>query len=835
MPRAQLKIFLGYCSGVGKTYAMLAAARTEVEQGQRLLVGLVETHGRPETEALLSGLPILPRRSVEHRGVTLAEFDLDSCLERKPGLVVLDELAHHNAPGARHPKRFQDIEELLEAGINVFTTLNVQHLESLQDAVLRITGVRVTETVPDRVLHQASFIELVDLPGEELVRRLLQGKVYLGEMAEQTAKNFFRPGNLVALRELAMRWVANRIDQQVVQYMRERSIAGPWPVRERLLVGVGPSPLSERLIRAARRLADTLQAEWLAVSVQGGESYTPAARERVAAHLRLATSLGAHSEMVTGSSVPARLVEYAREHNVTQIVTGKPVRRGIWRNWTPDLVDQLIQISGPIDVHVISADRELEPPAVNRPITPGSAYLASTLAVIALSLMIGVLSRYLAPTNLVMAYLALVCVLAFQLGRGPAFWASTLSLAVFDFCFVPPYYTFAVQDGEYVVTFAALLFVSLIISTLTSRAREQAATARLREGQTIALLDLSRDFSSSRSGEEVRQALESHVRRRLDPQASVFLQIPRHNEWGPVADWAWHHGRPAGRATDTLPQAAVTCLPVVAGQGSPNQTLAMLVLARDKPLPLPEQEMLDSFLLQAAVALERLRLAGLAQQAEVLQTTEKLQTALINSVSHDLRIPLVSIMGALQALHDESSIPLADSDRCSLVDNALAEADRLNRIVGNLLQMSQLDSGVLRIQGQPQDVQDLLAMVPVESLRLPDDLPLVFCDFLLTQQVLYNLLDNARKYAPNSPITVGVEEQGEFLMIYVQDNGPGVPEAEREQVFGRFYRARTSPVESGSGLGLSICQGLVESQGGRIWIEPADGCRVCFTLPIARG
>ncbi|MBS2036532.1 sensor histidine kinase KdpD [bacterium] len=777
--RGRLKVFFGYA---GVNQALLQAA--EEADGRVVLAGW------------------------EHESVGASFEQVELQPDLKADLVVVPHLARVNPSSARHPQRYQDVEDLLAAGVSVYGGLEVQRLESLVDAVAQITGQRPRETVPDAWLKRADEFQLVDVPTREPA--------------------------LSALRELALRYVANRIDERVLASMSDGKISGPWPVRERLLVAVGPSPLSERLIRAACRLADTLKAEWRAISVEGSEASTPDARERVAAHLRLASSLGAYSEQVTGSSIPVRLIEYAREHNVTQIVAGKPPRRNWWQRLSPDLVDELIARSGSIDVYVISADVAPEAPLVDKPTAPGSAYLWATLAVLILSLVNAELSRYLAPINLIVAYLAMVCAIAFRLGRGPAFWASTLTLAAFDFYFVPPYYTFAVQDGEYVVTFIALLSVSLVISTLTARAREQALAAREREGQTSALLDLSRDFSSSRSFEEVRLALESHVQRRFDPKAQVRLQ-PEESD-PDVVQWAWQRQLPGGRGTDTMPQCELTCLPVVGRHSQPPQTLAVVILFRKEPLLLHEQEMLDSFLLQGAAALERLGLAQRASQAEVLEATERLQSALINSVSHDLRIPLVSIVGALQAVRDEEEAPLSVEDRKALVDNALGEADRLNRIVGNILQMSQLDSGVLRIQGQPQDVQDLLSMVPVASLRLPDQLPLVHCDFLLTQQVLYNLLDNARKYAPNLPYEVVAEDQGDFVMISVHDQGPGVAENERDKVFARFYRAKNSPAESGSGLGLSICQDLIEAQGGRIWIDPEAerGAKICFTLPVAR-
>lgn len=777
--RGKLRIFLGYAPGVGKSEALLRAGLKQAGAGRGVVLAGWQA---PGFEAIEPG--------------RMGELDLDACLHSGAEVLLVVDLARANPPGARHPKRYQDVEELLGAGKDVFVSLEVQHLESLSDAVVEITGQRPRETVPDAWVRKADSLQLVDLPVEELEHP--------------------SPG-LAALRELALRLAANRVEES------------SGLVRPRLLVAVSPSPLSERLIRTACRLADSLNAEWRAISVEGVESYTPDARERVAAHLKLAASLGAVTEQVAGSNVAARLVEYARDHRITQIVAGKGPRGRWWSRWTPDLVDQLISGSGAIDIYVISAETEPEAPPVDRPNAPVTAYLWSTVAVFLLSLINALLSQYLAPTNLIMAYLALVCWIAFRLGRGPAFWACTLSLAAFDFYFVPPYYTFAVQDGEYLVTFIALLFVSLMISSLTAKARDQALSARLREGQTIALLDLSRDFSSSQSLDEVRQALEKHVHLRIDPKAQVRMSP----EGASSAElWAWEKGAPAGRGTDTLPQEEATCLPV----GRPGKVLAVLLLQRTEALQLTEQELLDSFLLQAAVALERLALAQKASEAEVLAATERLQSALINSVSHDLRIPLVSIVGALQAVRDEGEVPLAAESRRMLVENALGEADRLNRIVGNLLQMSQLDAGFLRIKGQPQDVQDLLSIVPVANLSLPDDLPLVHCDFLLTQQVLFNLLDNARKYAPNLPYEVAAEEQGDFVMISVADQGAGVAEAERDKVFDRFYRAKNSPAESGSGLGLSICQGLIEAQGGRIWIDPETrkGTRVCFTLPVAR-
>jgi two-component system sensor histidine kinase KdpD len=843
--RGKLKIFLGYCAGVGKTYAMLLAARRDLAQGRRVLVGLVETHGRPETEEMLAGLPVLARSQAEHRGVSLSEFDLKACLEAvpKPDLVLVDELAHTNVPGSRHKKRYQDIEELIAAGIDVYTCLNVQHLESLNDVVLQITGVRVRETLPDQVLLGADQIELVDLPGEDLLTRLKEGKVYKGPKAGAAADNFFRPGNLVALREVALRCAANRIDEDVVRYMQKRSIDGPWPVRERLLVAVGPSPLSERLIRSACRQAEKQGAEWLAVSVEGEETYTVDARERISAHLRLAASLGASCEQISGSDVAAQILDHARKHNVTQIIAGKPSRPGLLGKFSPDLVDRLIAGSGNIDVYIVSAEQTKVARSTSlKPVFSWSEYGWSTAWVLSYTLFAAVpLSRVLQPTNLIMGYLAVVCATATFKGQGAAIWASTLSVAIFDFLFVPPFYTFHVSDGQYIVTFVAFILVSVLISGLSSRARYQAKTARFREEQTHALLELSRDFGRARTLEQVAEALQSHLRRRFDEEATVVFQAREVPEAPEVADWSWQHAQSAGLHSDTLSEAPVSCLPIVSGD--PPKTLGLVVLRRLQRIAPAERELLDTFLLQASVILERVSLSMVADQNEVLLATERLQSALLNSVSHDLRIPLVSIVGALQAIEGEDEAPLSAVQRRGLLDNALSEAERLNRLLGNLLQISSLDSGSLRLKLEPNDISDVISVLPFD-VQIPVDAPFVLCDILLVQQVLINLLDNARKYAPGEEPRLEIETAAEHVIFCFQDFGPGIPASDQDKIFERFYRSDQSSDRTtgmvrlgnvaGTGLGLSICQGLIEAQGGRIWLaESQRGSRFCFSLPIA--
>ncbi|MFN8608996.1 MAG: sensor histidine kinase KdpD [Vulcanimicrobiota bacterium] len=832
--RGRLKLFLGYAAGVGKTYSMLQAAHREAASGRDVLVGYVETHQRPETAALLEGLSLLPRQSTSHRDIQLQEFDLDACLKRRPQLVLVDELAHTNAPGCRHQKRYQDVEELLQAGIDVYSTLNIQHLESLNDAVWQITGVRVRETLPDSVLEKASALSLVDLPPEELLSRLQLGNVYQGAKAEAAARNFFRPGNLTALRELALRRAADRVDDDVLDYMQRRSIAGPWPVSERLLVAVGPSPLSERLVRAARRLADALSAEWWAVSVRDGSSLSPAAEERISRHLQLAESLGAHTEVISGLSIPEAVTGFAKTHNVTKIVAGKPLRN----RWARvDLVDRLIRLSGDVDVFVVSG--QLEPPPLEvrsvqaRPAWP---YLAAVAAVLLVTAICFPVSALLAPTNLVMLYLLVVTLVAYWLGRGPSTLASAVSVALFDFCFVPPYYTFVVSDKQYILTFLGLLAVSLAISSLTVRAREQAQAARSREEETANLFALSRALSQAMGEAEIGRVVAEYAGRQLKLEVR-FLQ-PDHHDWEPfsneshraVALWAMEHKQLAGRGTDTLCQAEVLCLPILTVENS--QLLGGLLLPLTSPLSPVRQRLLETYGRQAALALERCRLSASAREADLLKATERLQSALLNSISHDLRIPLVSISGALQALRDD----LPGEQREQLLDNALSESDRLNRIVGNLLHMTRLESGVVSANLQPQEPGEIVEMT-LKTLRhpervqvkLPPDLPMVRVDFGLLQQALLNVVENALKFSPaDSPVEIGLDS-GPKAELWVRDYGPGIPPGDQRLVFDRFYRGR--PEVPGSGLGLSICKGLVEAQGGSVRVEDANpGSRFVLSL-----
>lgn len=861
--RGKLRIFLGYAAGVGKTYGMLDAARQLRDKGIDVVVGYVETHGRAETEALLSGLEVIQCRQVEHRGMWLAEMDLDAILARRPQIVLVDELAHTNAPGSRHPKRYLDVEELLAVGIDVYTTLNVQHVESLNDVIAQITGMRVHETVPDRILDQADEIVSVDLSPDELLQRLRDGKVYVPDQAARTIDKFFRPGNLTALRELALRRTAERVDEQMRAYMQTRSIPGPWPAGERLLVCVSSSALAERLVRAGRRMAARLDAEWFVVHVETPwQARAPEAeRDRVARTLRLAEELGAKVVTLPGDDVASTVLQFARRHNVTQIVAGKPLRSRPIKLLRGSFVERLVRRSGAIDVHVISGDQEPEAPVrgdlCEKPPVWGRylAALALTGAVSVLSVLVG---RWMAPTNLVMLYLLAVVVAAVRWGHGPSIMVAVLSVLAFDFLLVPPHLTFAVSDTQYLLTFAGLLVVGLVISTLAARAREQAEAARRRESHTSALYALSRDLATAVGLEQIVRAVVAHCGETFGRETFVLLHrgdqlVSLSPDSGPLLDddgqavaaWALRHGQPAGHGTGTLPAAALHCLPLKTAQGvigvlaiKPPEVSAHLA---------PEQpRLMEAFASLAALAIERAQLAEEAGRARLLQETEKLQTALLNSISHDLRTPLVSITGALSSLREDEAL-LDEDARRSLIETAGEEAGRLNRLVSNLLNMTRLEAGVLRIHKEACDLQDVIgASLAHLGDRLGDrqvvvnaetGQTLVPMDMVLIVQVLANLLDNALKYSePETPIEVQAVVTDTEACISVADRGVGIPSEDLERVFDKFYRVKRSGATRGVGLGLSICKGIVEGHSGRIWAEnrPGGGTVVRFTLPLGQ-
>lgn len=864
--RGRLKIFLGYAAGVGKTYAMLEAARQRKNEGVDVVIGYVETHKRAETEAMVEGFEILPRKTIEYHGVTLTEMDVDAVSARHPTLALVDELAHTNAPGSRHPKRYQDVEDLLDAGIDVYTTLNIQHLESLNDVVAQITGVVVRETIPDSVIDRASEIELIDLPPDELLSRLEEGKVYIPEQAARAIREFFRKGNLTALREMTMRRAAERVDDQMRSYMQTRAIPGPWPATERLLVCISPSPLSEHLIRSTRRLADELKAEWMVVYIETPQlaALPPEKRDRLTRILRLAEELGARSYVIPSSgSITATsqtIMEFAHKNNITKVIVGKPLRPRWQELLRGSLVDHLIHKSGDIDIYVVtSSDRPALPPEENplRLHSPLRRYLWS-IFLVAIATGLGFLiGGRIEPTNLVMLYLLIVVIAAIYLGRGPAILASILGVLAFDFLFIQPYFTFAVSDTQYIITFIALFLVGMVISQLTARAREQADAAQQREAETAELYDLSRDLAASAELDVILRVLTQHVEQTFEREIVVLLPegnrlVPRAASIGlnlsgeemAVADWVFRRGEPAGRHTSTLPAAQLRYLPLKTARGIVGVLGVGKPGTAERDLTLAQRRLMEAFANQAAQAIERVKLAEEARQIKLLQAAEKLQNALLNSISHDLRTPLVSITGALTSL-DEQSDALNEENRKSLILTAREEAERLNRLVGNLLSMTRIESGAIKLHREPGDIQDVIGTALEQlgkrianrkvKVDVPVDFPLVPMDFTLMVQVLVNVLENAVKYSPEyCSIEVSAELEHHKARIKIADRGEGIPPEDLTRIFDKFYRVQRPESVSGTGLGLSISKGIVEAHGGQIVARTRDGggTLIIIELPL---
>jgi two-component system sensor histidine kinase KdpD len=869
--RGKLKIFLGYVAGVGKTYAMLEAAHQRKEEGVDVVVGYAETHGRKETEAMLTDLETLPRRAVEYHGTTLSDLDLDAVLARRPQLVLVDELAHTNAPGLRHPKRYQDVEELLDAGIHVYTTVNIQHLESLKDVVQQITGVTVRETVPDRIIDEAYEIELVDLPTDELLDRLREGKVYIPEQASRALEKFFRKGNLTALRELSLRRAAERVDSQMLHYMHTQAIPGPWPAGDRIMVCVSSHPMGERLVRAGRRLADDLNADWYVVFVETpGHLHMPAEnRVRMQRNLQLAEELGGRVVNIISESVADAVIEFAHQHNITKIIAGKPLRPRWFEMIRGTVIDQIIRNSGQIDVYVVSEGIEnprragpgFLPDAVS-PHRPFGRYFGSLMLVLLVTLLGFPMSAFLAPTNLVMLYLIAVILSAVFLGRGPSILASIVSVLAFDFFFVDPRLTFSVRDTQYILTFIGLLIVGLVISNSAAILRDQVDVLRGREQQSQALNNLSRELTAAITLDQVLETVIRNVSDMLNRETVILLPENGHlaakastpdftiNETElAVADWAYKHGKGAGRGTNTLPAAAVRCMPLKTA----GETVGVIGIKPQDPhdfLSGDQRVLMEGVVNLAAIAIERASFAEKAAQAEMLRNTEKLQTALLNSISHELRTPLAIVTGVLSSLEEsETAQPAHQLDaatRLELIHSATQQAGRLNHLVGNLLDMTRLEAGAMKLNREPVDIQDLVAAVTGQiasehflhqvMIEIPDGLPLINLDAVLIAQVLKNLLDNAGKYSqPGDPITISARISGQQIEIAVKDCGMGIPKEDLEHVFDKFYRVQRQEAIAGTGLGLSICKGIVEAHGGRIRAanNPDRGVTVTFTLPIS--
>jgi two-component system sensor histidine kinase KdpD len=859
--RGTLKVFLGAAAGVGKTYAMLEAARVHRASGRDVVVGYVEPHGRKETEALLEGLEQLPARVVEYHGARLRELDLDAALGRRPGLLLVDELAHTNAPGSRHAKRWQDVGELVEAGIDVYTTVNIQHLESLNDIVARITGIVVRETVPDSVLEGADEVELVDLPPEGLLERLREGKVYVPEQAERAVRKFFRKGNLMALRELALRLTTARVDAEMEAYRRQHAIPGTWPVSERIVVAVSPSPLAARVVRTARRMAAAMRAEWVVAYVERpGAPASAADRDQVVQTLRLAESLGAETATLAGHDLAEELVRYARSRNASKIVVGK-TGQSRWREAVRgSVVGDLVRRSGDIDIYVITGEGEEVRPADPVPSDRPWPWREVGRAVAAVAMATGVawaMFPFFQLSSLVMVYLLAVVLVAVRGSRWPSMLAALLGVAAFDVLFVPPYLSFTVSDTEYLLTFVVMLVVALVVSTLTVRVRQHADRAGHRAARTAALYALSRDLARAEGVEPVMAGAVRHVAEVfrgavaiLTPAGEGALAVgaggleglEAEPEERAVAQWVFEHGQPAGLGSPTLPGARALYLPLRGARGTVG-VLAVRPATAPATYEPDQRHLLDAFADQTALALERARLADEAQRATVHAETERLRSALLSAVSHDLRTPLATITGATSSLLD-SRHPLDAGTRQELLAVAHEEAERLNRLVTNLFDMTRLEAGAIQVRKEWHPLEEIvgaaltrletrLADRPVAT-RLPADLPLVPMDGVLIEGVLVNLLENALRHTPpGTPIDIEARVEGPWLVVEVADRGPGLAPGDESRVFERFYRGGREAPEGGVGLGLTVCRGIVEAHGGAIAAanRPGGGAAFRFTLP----
>lgn len=859
--RGKLKVFFGFAPGVGKTYRMLQVARDWVaDQHLDVVVGIVETHRRRETAAQVLGLDLLPRRQMEYRGQLLEEFDLDAALARRPQVILVDELAHTNVVGSRHPKRWQDVEELLSAGIDVLTTVNVQHIDSLNDVVAQITHVQVRETVPDSVLDGADSIELVDIAPEELLQRLREGKVYLPEQARVAADHFFQRGNLLALRELALRRTAQHVDEDVLQYREQAGVSANVPAGERLLVCVGPAPSSARLVRAAARLAAGIRCPWVAAYVDAPtlSVISDEDRERLEAHLRAAESLGATVAQLTGNRVAEALLAYARRHNVSRILIGKPTHSRLRDRLRGSLLDEVVRGSGDIDVHVISGNEDERPRSARPRLKPEinlGHYGAATFLVAVTLVLASLLHTFLRLPDPEMLFLITVMITAIRFGRGPSVLAAALGVGAYDFFFVPPYLTFNVADRRYFLTFAMMFAIGFVLSSLTGRIKRQEREATAREERTAALYELTRELSSAESPERIgavaaRRAADAFDAEVLVYQASAEGQLSRigmlpgdlaldPKELG-VAQWARDRLELAGFGTDTLPGADSICAPLRVGAAALG--VLQLKLRARRALGAEQRSLLDVFCRQVAVALERARLAEEARVTAVRAKTEEMRASLLSAVSHDLRTPLASITGAATALRDDPN--LAEVTRLDLVCSICDQAERLERLVANLLEMTRLDSGALRLKREWIPIEELVssARTRLESkltdyrvhVSVPEDIPLVLMDPVLFEQVFINLFENAAKHTPpGTQIDVTVTSGSDAILIDFRDNGPGVPPGTETRLFEKFYRGPHAAA-SGAGLGLAICRGIVEAHGGSIQARSVQsgGLSFAVTVPI---
>jgi two-component system sensor histidine kinase KdpD len=864
--RGHLKVFLGAAPGVGKTYEMLLSAAAQRRSGVDVVIGLIETHGRVETEALVHGFETVLLRHVDHNDRHLEEMDLDAILARKPALVLVDELAHTNALGSRHPKRYQDVEDLLAAGIDVYTAVNIQHLESLNDVVQQITRIRVRETVPDAFLDRADEIEVIDLTPADLIQRLKEGKVYFPETAERALTHYFSAGNLTALRELALRRTAQRVDQQLLTHMQAHAISGPWSAGDRILVVVNEHPKAAALVRYARRMAERLRAPWTALYVETSRSLRlgEQARDRIAEALRMTERLGGEAVTVPGRELAHEILDYAAKNNFSHIVIGRSERSRLHELLFGSITYEIVKRAGNVAVHVVTGDDKAIAVAKSIDTRLATApfdlkpYLVS-IVLVGIALGCGeVLARFLNVQNVALVFLTAVLVSAVAFGLGVALFASLLSVLAFNLFFLPPYFSITISDPENVVALFFFLVVALVASNLTASVRAQAMMARKRARTTEDLYLFSRKLAGTASMDDLLWAISSQVASMLKVRVVLFLPengtLELKTAWPPedvaeeadlaAAKWSWESNKPAGRGADTLPGAKRLFLPMRTGRGP----VAVIGIDGDKQGPLltpDEQRLLDALADQAALAIERINLSEDFDKAQRAAERDRLQAALLTSISHDLRTPLASILGAADGL---AALPdLTADDRKALLSTIQEEAERLNRFIANLLDMTRLESGTAipnlslidigEVVGSTlRRAERLLAGHHVETTLAPN-LPMVRLDPVLFEQVLFNLLDNAAKYAPiGTTVRIESKQERALVVLRIADEGPGIPQTDLERVFDKFYRVRKSDSQrAGTGLGLAICRGFVEAMGGTIEASNRagrHGAIFTITLPV---
>ena len=874
--RGKLTVFLGATAGVGKTYTMLESAHERLLEGLDVVVGWVDTHGRRETERLVDGLPKLPVKTLEYRGKILPEMDIDAILTRKPELVLVDELAHTNIPGSRNVRRFQDVEELLSAGINVYTTLNIQHIESLNDVVAQVTGVVVRETVPDYVIDQADKVKLIDIPSEDLIERLKEGKVYIPGQAEQALRKFFRAGNINALRELSLRYTASRVDKDLSDYMREHKIDGPWPASGRVMVCVSGSPFSAQLIRVASRLASGVKAECLAVHIDvTKQQASDAERNRIAQNMRLAEDLGAKTLSVEASDLTKKILELAQSHNVTAIVIGKPRRGRLWECFHGSVVNRMIRNSGNLNIYVIQTGHEPESANEAKIVTAQGKnteeifpYVYSLLMVAAITLVGFVIRDEIEPGNIALLYQLPVVLSAYWWGRWPAYFTGVFSVLAFDYLFVPPFYTFSVDDMRYLWSFFTFLIVAFVIGGRTELLRREAVAAKLREKNTQALFEFSREIAAVIDLDTIVRQLAKRVADALGRRIMVMLPDEKgrlsvyadfrpvegdcHTLRQPIADsaeaavaaWAYEHRRIAGRSTETLSGADNLYIPLATRES----VVGLLGVKVVEKLITPEQQkLMEAWAALAAIAIERVRLTEKAREATLVLESDRLRTALLNSISHELRTPLASIMGSASTLLESDSLYSAD-ERHELLESITDGSKRMNLILSNLLDTARIESGMMKLKYDWCDIEDVIGTAlqhlseQVENRRLEinirEGIPLLQGDCVLLGQVVLNLVDNALKYSPaDSSIEIQASATNEELTVSVADHGIGIPATDMEKIFDKFYRVQHGESSiPGTGLGLSICKSIVEAHGGKIWASNRSegGAVISFNLPLTK-